>query len=125
MITCHTNIYLVKCKVVFIKYPPSNAFESQQIHNSLSMYVAFGVALVNSLHKSVVRHLFVAFMSAFQGHVACRNLPLTGPHNWYIFENDFFSASDTRRHTRKKKIRVLPSGVEPKTFRLLVQMVYH
>ena len=43
------------------------------------MYVAIGVALVNSLHKSVVRRLFVAFMSAFQGHVACRNLPPTGP----------------------------------------------
>ena len=29
------------------------------------------------------------------------------------------------RHTRKKEIRVLLSGVEPKTFRLLVRMVYH
>ena len=28
------------------------------------------------------------------------------------------------RHTRKKEIRVLLSGVEPKTFRLLVRMLY-
>ena len=29
------------------------------------------------------------------------------------------------RHTRKKEIQVLLSGVEPKTFRLLVRMLYH
>ena len=29
------------------------------------------------------------------------------------------------RHTRKKEIRVLLSGVEPETFRLLIRMLYH
>ena len=29
------------------------------------------------------------------------------------------------RQTRKKKSRVLPSGVKPKTFRLLVRTLYH
>ena len=29
------------------------------------------------------------------------------------------------RHTRKKEIQVLLSGVEPKTFQLLVRMLYH
>ena len=33
--------------------------------------------------------------------------------------------SKWHRQTRKKKFRVLPSGVEPKTFRLLVRMLYH
>ena len=39
-------------------------------------------------------------------------------------ENDDYSRK-WRRHTRKKEIRVLLSGVEPKTFRLLVRMLYH
>ena len=39
------------------------------------------------------------------------------------FENDALF-SKWHRHTRKK-IRVLLSGVEPKTFRLLVRMLYH
>ena len=38
------------------------------------------VAFPISLEWSVVRRQFVALVSPFQGHVACRNLPLTGPH---------------------------------------------
>ena len=37
-------------------------------------------------------------------------------------EKDVYSASDTGN---SKKIRVLPTGVEPMTFWLLVQMLYH
>ena len=33
--------------------------------------------------------------------------------------------SKSHRQTRKKEIRVLLSGVEPKTFRLLVRLLYH
>ena len=43
--------------------------------NSLSIYFNIGIAFPISLEQSVV-----ALMSPFQGHVACRNLPLTGPH---------------------------------------------
>ena len=32
--------------------------------------------------------------------------------------------SQGHRHTLKKEIRVLPAGVEPMTFRLLVRMLY-
>ena len=38
-------------------------------------------------------------------------------------ENIFFS--EWHRHTRKKKFRVLPTGVEPTTFRLLVWTLFH
>ena len=38
-----------------------------------------GVAFPISLEWSVVRRQFVALVSPFQGHVACRNLPLRGP----------------------------------------------
>ena len=50
--------------------------------NSLSAYFDIGVAFPISLEWSVVRRQFVALVSPFQGHVACRNLPLTGPHGW-------------------------------------------
>ena len=40
------------------------------------------------------------------------------------YENDILF-SEWHRHTQKKEIRVLLSGVEPKTFRLLVRMLYH
>ena len=33
--------------------------------------------------------------------------------------------NEWHRHTGKKEIRELLSGVEPKTFRLLVRMLYH
>ena len=39
-------------------------------------------------------------------------------------ENDLLF-SEWHRHTQKKEIRVLLSGVEPKTFRLLVRVLYH
>ena len=38
-----------------------------------------GVAFAISLEKSVARRQFVALVLPFQGHVACQNLPLTGP----------------------------------------------
>ena len=41
-----------------------------------------------------------------------------------IFENDVLF-SEWHRYARKKEIRVLLSGVEPKTFRLLVRLFYH
>ena len=40
-----------------------------------------------------------------------------------IWKTMFFS--QWHRHTRKRKIRVLPTGVEAMTFRLLVRMLYH
>ena len=36
-----------------------------------------------------------------------------------------YYSREWHRHTRKKEIQVLLSGVEPKTFRLLVRMLYH
>ena len=48
----------------------ANAFESSE---SLSPWVIVHVAFANSSEKYVVRRLLVAIMSAFQGHVACRN----------------------------------------------------
>ena len=47
--------------------------------NSLSIHFDIGVAFPISLEQSVVRRQFVALVSPFQGHVTCRNLPLTGP----------------------------------------------
>ena len=47
--------------------------------NSLSVCFDIGVAFPISLEWSVVRRQFVALVSPFQAHVACRNLPLTGP----------------------------------------------
>ena len=44
-----------------------------------------GVAFPISLEYSVVRGQFVALVSPFQGHVACRNLPLTGPQKGKVF----------------------------------------
>ena len=43
--------------------------------------------------------------------------------SYLCFENDvlFSNANDTR----KKKFRVLPTGAEPTTFRLLVRMLCH
>ena len=41
-----------------------------------------------------------------------------------IIENDVLFQKVTQAYS-EKKIRVLLSGVEPKTFRLLVQMLYH
>ena len=38
-----------------------------------------GVAFPISLEQSLVRRQFVALVWPFQGHVACRNLPLTRP----------------------------------------------
>ena len=40
------------------------------------------------------------------------------------FENDVLFQKVTQAYS-EKKIRVFLSGVEPKTFRLLVQMLYH
>ena len=50
---------------------------------------------------------------------------------WYVsslvkeWEWCIILESDTYRHIRKKEIRVLLLGVDPKTFRLLVRMLYH
>ena len=50
------------------------------VGNSLSVCLDICVAFANSLQQSVGRRHFVDLMSPVQGHVACRNLPLTGPH---------------------------------------------
>ena len=49
---------------------------------------------------------------------------LQGRTNYNQVENGVLF-SKWHRHTRKKEIRVLLSGVEPKTFQLLVWMLYH
>ena len=59
----------------------------QQFRNSLSVYRNIGVAFANSLELSVGRRQFVALMSPVQGHVACRNLTLTGPQICGLREN--------------------------------------
>jgi len=50
-----------------------------QIQNSLLVCFDIDVAFPISLEWSVIRCQFVALVSPFQGHVACQNLPLTGP----------------------------------------------
>ena len=51
--------------------------------------------------------------------------------NTFDFSNGIFPVHKImkivlwHRHTWKKKFRVLPTGVEPKTFRLLVRMLCH
>ena len=53
-------------------------------------------------------------------------------NNWFTvtfqtnkqFENDVLFSNDTGK-LGKNKFRVLLSGIEPKTFRLLVRMLYH
>ena len=72
--TCEIDFFVCKKSEAYASH--ANAFESSQ---SLSASVIIHVAFTNSSEKYVVRCLFVAIMSAFQGHVACRNLPLTGP----------------------------------------------
>ena len=52
------------------------------------------------------------------------NQPKISTHNHWILENDILF-SEWHRHTPKKAIQVLLSGVEPKNFRLLVRMLYH
>ena len=42
---------------------------------------------------------------------------------YYFIRMMYYSVSDTGISTRKKEIRVLPSGVEATTIRLLVQML--
>ena len=41
------------------------------------------------------------------------------------YENDVLFSNDTDILEKKKKFRVLPTGVEPTTFRLLVRTLYH
>ena len=57
-------------------------------------------------------------------HNVCIGLSDRVQNNNDLNENDLLF-SKLHRHTRKKKIRVLLSGVEPKTFRLLVWTLYH
>ena len=47
--------------------------------NSSKRNCDIGVAFPISLEYSCARRQFVALVSPFQGHVARRNLPLTGP----------------------------------------------
>ena len=49
------------------------------------------------------------------------------PHlpSFIASEDNDLLFSERHRHTRKKEMRVLLIGVEPKTFRLLVRMLYH
>ena len=70
-----------------------------------------GVAFPISLEYSVVRRQFMALASPFQGHVACRNLALTGRHYYYYLgalwiggERVFFMLSNLRDVTQPSSL---------------------
>ena len=44
------------------------------------VFVIFLVAVVVLNQRPVICHQLICFKSLFQGHVACRNFTLTGPH---------------------------------------------